>query len=127
MFKLFNRQAFFVLCLILLSLGLFFANYLPGSWLSGWDSLHPELNYNAHFERNSSLWLGFRGLGTIDGQAHSTNLVHTGLVWLLDLFLPASILRYVVVFLGHLIGGIGAYKLLEFLLPKSKRASVAAF
>ena len=37
--------------LSLISLILCITNYIPGTFLSGWDTLHPEFNFGLNFER----------------------------------------------------------------------------
>ncbi|MDO8452492.1 MAG: hypothetical protein Q7S79_01950 [bacterium] len=100
-----------------LELILFITNYTPGTYLIGWDSLHPEFNYLANFKRQLfSVWQEYRGLGLLDGMAHAANLPHTALAFLLDIILPQSLVRYVLVLSLHLFGGIGAYQLIRKIL-----------
>lgn len=108
-----------IILLVAVELLIFATNYKPGTYLLGWDNLHPELNYAANFKRNIfALWQEYRGLGVLDGMAHSTNFVHTSAIWLLDLFLPKSVLRYVFVLSMHFLGGFGMYKLLVRIFKK---------
>lgn len=105
-------------------------NYIPGTWLSGWDSTQPELNLKGHLIRDfSSVWQEYRGLGVLDGMAHGANLVHLLYVWFLSLVLPPNMIRYVFVMIMHAVGGIGAFVLIRYLLKAKLKllGTVAAF
>jgi hypothetical protein len=44
-----------------IEIALFFANYVPGTYLYGWDSVLPELNFKLNFFRNiTSVWQEYR-------------------------------------------------------------------
>src|SRR3989304_879402 len=61
---------------LLVEILLFKSNYVPGTWLTGWDSTQPELNISEHFSRNfGAVWQEYRGLGVLDGMGHAPNLV----------------------------------------------------
>lgn len=107
--------------LIILETVLFLTNYDRGTYLLGWDTIMPEFNFQANLWRNiSGVWATYRGLGLLDGMAHTANLVHTLCIWLLSFFFPQNMLRYVFTFTMHLLGGIGVYKLLTSLTDKDK-------
>lgn len=94
--------------LIFLSVLLFIANYTHGTFLTGWDNLHPEFNILLNLKRNLfAVWQGYRGLGLIDGQAHSANLIHTFITGLFSLVVPMNMIRYIVILLLHVSGGLG--------------------
>ncbi|MBI2612150.1 hypothetical protein HYW54_05425 [Candidatus Gottesmanbacteria bacterium] len=93
------------------------ANYQPGTFLVGWDNVMPELNFAANLERNVfSVWQEYRGLGLLDGMAHAALLPHTLGIYLLSLFFPLSILRYISIFSLHLLGGVGMFFFLRKIL-----------
>jgi hypothetical protein len=74
--RLLNYLPFIII--IGVSLLLFFFNYLPGTYLIGWDNIMPELDLWLNIKRNIfAVWQDYRGLGLLDGQAHSANLIHT--------------------------------------------------
>lgn len=101
-------------------------NIVPGTWLTGWDSTQPELNFKLNLVRSlTSVWQEYRGLGLPDGMAHAANIVHLFYVWILSFVVPDNLVRYVFVFLSHLVGGIGVYKLLQYLLKKSNLIALA--
>lgn len=108
-----------VAAIILLELLLFIVNFRPGTYLIGWDSVMPELNFAANFKRNIfSVWQEYRGLGLLDGMSYAANLPHTAFLWLLHFVLPQSMLRYFFIFLMHVTGGLGMYFLLRKILPQ---------
>ena len=109
--KNFTKPVFlFPLLLILVELILFAANYKPGTYLIGWDNIMPEFNFSANFERSiNSVWQEYRGLGVLDGLAHSANFFHTIYLFLLSIFLPESLLRYIYIHLTHIVGGISFF------------------
>lgn len=108
-----------ILLLILIESALLATNYQLGTYLVGWDNLMPELNLGLNFNRSLvSLWQEYRGLGLLDGLAHSANFLHTFYIWLLSLILPQNLLRYTYIHLTHLIGGIAFYYLIKYLLQK---------
>ncbi|MBN1262978.1 MAG: hypothetical protein JW991_01325 [Candidatus Pacebacteria bacterium] len=115
--KRYLKFFFPILIVLILELVLFKTNYLPGTWLVGWDTTQPELNFKAHLIRGiSSLWQEYRGLGLVDGMAHGANLVHWVYIWLLNLILPAHLIRWAFVFLMHGLGVLGAYWLINHLI-----------
>lgn len=114
----------FPLLLVLTELILFIANYKPGTFLIGWDNVMPEFDIKANFIRSIfSIWQEYRGLGVLDGLAHSANLLHTIYIFLLSTFLPQSMLRYAFIHLTHIAGGLGFF----FLLRKFTKNDKASF
>lgn len=110
--------------LILLELLNLLRNIKPGAYLIGWDNLLPEFNLSLNWQRSLfSLWQEYRGLGLLDGMAHSANLIHTLYITLLSLVLPQNLLRFVFIHSTHLLGGIGLYYLLIY-LTKNKKSSI---
>ena len=120
-----KKDYLYVGLLVLVSLIIFYTNYIPGTYLVGWDNLMPELNFKANFARGLvSVWQEYRGLGVEDGMAHAANLVHTAFLYLLSFIFPNNMLRYVFQIGIHLFGGVGMY----FLIVKGlKRKSEIAF
>ncbi len=73
----FARFEWPVLVLVCVSLLLFVTNCTPGTYLIGWDNTVPEFNLELNFQRIlHGVWQDYRGLGTLDGMAHSANIVH---------------------------------------------------
>jgi hypothetical protein len=101
-----------ILILIILGIGIFvaFKNYVPGTWLLGWDSLVPELNFKLNIARSlSAVWQEYQGLGLLGGMAHAADLPRQIFLLISSLFLPTSFLRYFWTFLMLCIGPLGVY------------------
>ena len=102
------------LLFIIIELVLFATNYVPHTYLVGWDNVFPELNFNNALKINLfSVWQQYRGLGVQDGMAHAANLLHTCFLFLLSFILPQNILRYFFHFFMHFLGMAGMYVLLR--------------
>ncbi len=100
------------------------ANYTPGTWLSGWDTLHPEWNFSLAFSRMlDGVWRTDQGLGTVAIQSHMADLPRVVWLWILSFALPTSFLRYSYFFLMLLVGPLGMYALAK----KMKIPSTGAF
>jgi hypothetical protein len=112
--KNFFRKHFhlFILVVIVFLVAIF--NYKSGFWLAGWDNYLPELNFFSSFQRSfCGVWQEYRGLGLLDGMAHTANLVHTLFIFFFSIFLPVNRLRYFFHTLMFLTGGTGMYKLFK--------------
>ncbi|MDR0463160.1 MAG: hypothetical protein LBG64_02995 [Pseudomonadales bacterium] len=100
-------------------------NFTSGTWLVGWDTLLPELNFPEHFSRSlSGVWRQDQGLGAVAAHAHMSELPRIMMLWVLHFVLPLHTLRYIVIFLCLIAGPLGVYFFVkEGLLPatKSKR------
>lgn len=100
-----------VAVIFFLSIIIFQANYVPGTYLIGWDVTMPEFNLWLNLQRTIfGVWQEYRGLGTVDGLAHTANIAHWLYIFLLS-FLPQNIIRYVFIITTHFLGGLGAYYL----------------
>ena len=104
---------------------LFFANYLPGTWLSGWDTLHPEWNLGLYFLRTFfGAWQETYGLGAVSIQAFAAELPRLLVILPLTMFLQASDVRYGYFFLTLCFSALGAYYFISGALNKGKALSV---
>ena len=93
-------------------------NYQPGTWLSGWDTLHPEFNFSLYFTRIfSGVWQEHQGLGAVASQAHPAEIVRMLIYYPFSFFLPQSLLRYGYFFLALILGPLGIYCFLERTYP----------
>lgn len=119
--------------LLLLAVGVVacFANYTPGTFLSGWDTLHPEFNFSLAFERAFfGVFRPEQGLGAVAGHSHMADLPHITFLWLSSFVLnplaqffnlpQASLFRYCYIFLCYLLGPLGMYLFLTHLIPDKK-------
>lgn len=118
-----------ILILFILGLGIFvaFRNYVPGTWLIGWDSLMPELNLKLNIARSlSSVWQEYQGLGLLGGMAHAADLPRQLILAVFSLVIPASFLRYFWAFLMLVAGPLGIYLLISrALIVKSGLGKIA--
>ena len=116
-----------LLILIAFSLGLAFLNYQPGTTLTGWDNLHPELNFPVNIRRSLfAVWQEYQSLGLLGGMAHAADLPRQLFLAFLSLVLPASMLRYLWTFLMLTLGPLGVYAFLNnyFLKHKFDRQTI---
>ena len=114
-----------VLIILALSLILCFANYTPGTFLSGWDTLHPEFDFALNFKR---MFFGvFRpeqGLGAVAAHSNMADLPRIIILYVLHFVLPLSFLRYSYIFLTLITGSLGMYFLLQKTVVKEKSISM---
>lgn len=105
---------------------LFLTNYVPGTYLVGWDNTMPELNLWLNLKRFIfGVWQEYRGLGTLDGMAHTANVIYWFYSAFLSLFLPTSVIRYIIQVICHLLGGVGVYFLSLHLLNRVRPSAPA--
>lgn len=125
------RNFFFPLVIIGIIIFIAFKNYLPGTWLLGWDNLVPELNFKLNIARSvSAVWQEYQGVGLLGGMAHAADLPRQLVLWGFATFLPASLLRYLWAFLMLMAGPLGVYFLVSKVLLGKKYEllnSVAGF
>ncbi|MFH0773821.1 MAG: hypothetical protein V1922_05940 [bacterium] len=109
---------YYLLVLVLVSLFLCYKNYTPNTFLSGWDTLHPEFNLSQYWGRITTMWQSHQGLGAPPSQAHASEIPRMALVALFTTLFPLSFVRYAYMFLMILIGPIGVYLFLKYLLSR---------
>lgn len=124
----------FPFLLLLITVTICLLNYIPGTFLTGWDTLHPEFNFPQQF---SNIFFGvFRsdqGLGAIAAHSHMAELPRVIFLWLEHFVLPLSFLRYSYIFLCFILGPLGIYFFIRFALlgdlysAKKQLASSASF
>ena len=105
-------------------------NYEPGTYLSGWDTLHPEFNLPFYVKRIVfGAWQEHQGVGAAASQAHAAELPRILLVFILTKILPLSDVRYAFFFLSLSLGALGVYFLSKYLLARDNNRFVlpAAF
>ncbi len=117
----FGRENWPPFLLIAFCLVLSFLNYQPGTWLTGWDNLHPEFNFPVNIQRSIfSVWQEYQSLGLLGGHAHASDLLRQLFLSFLNSYLPSSYLRYLWTFLTLTLGPLGVYFLLSRVLLKPK-------
>src|SRR3989344_1187167 len=97
---------------ILMAVVLFlaFLNYQPGTWLSGWDNLHPEFNFPLNIRRSLfAVWQEYQGLGLLGGMSHAADLPHQILLWIASLAVSPRLVRYGYTFATLLLGPLGMF------------------
>ena len=125
--KQFQRW-FWPLVLMVLVLGLASVTYKPGTWLSGWDTLHSEFDFPLALKRAwSGVWQEHQGMGAVASQAHMTDLVRLPWLVLLWMFLPLSALRYGFFFLTWIFGVLGMYVFLKKVVLAGGKLDSLAF
>jgi len=109
MFSFFKKN-FFVILLVVIATAICGLNYILGTWLSGWDTLHPEFNFALNFQRIfNGVWRPEQGLGAVAGHSHMADLTRVIILWFSHFVLPLSFLRYFYVFLCLILGPLGIY------------------
>lgn len=124
------KKDLFPFFLTLLVLILSLLNYQPGTWLSGWDTLHPEFNFTLNFSRVlSGVWRQEQGLGAVAAHSQMADLPRLILLLPLSLIFPISSLRYFYIFLNLILGPLGVYFFLEKIIFRNQDGlkKVAAF
>ena len=126
--KLYHKgDIFFPLLLFFVVIVLYITNYRPGTWLAGWDTLQPELNFPLYFKHILSVWQEHQGLGAPPAQAHLAELPRLMIYYPLSFILPLFILRFSYFFLTVLVGVLGVYFfILRAIFKKNEAKSKAA-
>jgi len=110
----FIKKNLFVILLVVITIIICGLNYTPGTWLSGWDTLHPEFNFSLNFKRIiSGVWRPEQGLGAVAGHSHMSDFPRQIILYLTHFILPFSFLRYFYIFLCLILGPLGVYFFLE--------------
>lgn len=124
MHKFLQRINLYPLALIAITLVIILTNYTSGTFLSGWDTLHPEFNYSLNIERTlDGVFREEQGLGAVAAHSHMVELVRIPILGFFDLFLPTSMVRYSYIFLCLLAGPLGMYYFLKKTVIKNDTAS----
>lgn len=114
-----KRHILPILGIIALWVFILIQNYTPGTFLTGWDNLHPEFDFALNIKRSLfGVWQEYQGLGLLGGMGHIAALPRELILWTISLVLPTSFLRYAWTFLMLLAGPLGAYGLAWHLIGK---------
>lgn len=109
--KKFPHWPVIVLLLIVILIGI--TNYTPGSFLTGWDNIHPEFNFSLNIFRSVfSVWQEYQSLGLSAGTGYASDFPRQLILYILSIFLPTSFLRYFYHLLTLFLGALGVYILL---------------
>jgi hypothetical protein len=116
----FLKTNILLIVLILISVFVCYKNYVPGTFLTGWDTLHPEFNFKMYWGRIiNGVWQEHQGLGAVGSQAHASEIPRIAILSVLNLFLKMNQLRYAYTFLMLILGPVGVYFLIRRLLERS--------
>lgn len=124
------KNILFPLLLVLICLILIFINYTPGSWLSGWDTLHPEFNFPLNFQRLIfGVFRDNQGLGAVTAHSHMADLPRNIFLFISSIFLPEHFLRFFYIALSIPIGCLGVYFFIKniFLKDYQEKSKPFAF
>lgn len=117
----FLRKYWTVLMLLGIGVVVCLANYTPGTFLSGWDTLHPEFNFPLAFERAfNGVLRPEQGVGAVAAHSHMADLPRIIFLSFLSPLIPMSFLRYSYIFLCFLLGPLGMYIFLRHLISDKK-------
>jgi hypothetical protein len=98
---------------------IYLTNFRGNFWISGWDNLHPELNFGANIARAFfSSWQEYQGLGLPAGHGHATELLREIILWFINIFLPAVDSRKIYLISMLLTGALGMYFFIRNVLLK---------
>lgn len=115
------KHAFFPALIIFITAFISVLNYTSGTFLTGWDTLHPEFNFPLAFYRIfNGVWRVDQGLGTIAIHSHMADLPRVTILWILSQFIRLSDVRYITTFLPLLLGPLGVYFLASHVYLESK-------
>lgn len=113
--------------LVLIALFIAWKNYIPGSYLIGWDSIHPEFNFSLNIGRMlSGVWREDQGLGAIAAHAHMSDLPRVILLWIASFAVPTALLRYLSIFSGLVLGPLGMYFFLKHALSEKLNKTIVS-
>jgi len=122
----FLKNNIYVILLILIASFICYKNYVPNTFLTGWDTLHPEFNFPSYWNRIiNGAWQSHQGLGAVNTQAHASEIPRILFLMLLSLIFKLSDIRYIYAFLMLIIGPLGVYYYVKkiFLADISSKAS----
>lgn len=114
------------LLLVLISTFICIRNYSPGTFLTGWDTLHPEFNYKIYWKRILlGAWQSHQGLGSVSSQAHASEIPRVAFISLLSVFLAVNNIRYLYAFLMLILGPLGVYFYIKKVILEDSDESVS--
>lgn len=110
------------LLLVVICVLLSMANYTPGTWQTGWDTLHPEFNWAINIPRHLfGMWQENQGLGNVGGHSHAADMSRILFLYLSSFFLPLNFLRYFYLFMTLIAGPLGVYFFVKQVLLKDEK------
>lgn len=113
---------YFVVLLALISILVCLTNYTPNTFLSGWDTLHPEFNLSQYWGRITSVWQPHQGLGAPPSQSHASEIPRMSIIALFTTLFSLSFVRYAYVFLMIILGPIGIYLFIVYIFSREEHS-----
>lgn len=114
-----KRVDWFLVTILLITVGVVWLNFKSDVWLTGWDTLHPEFNYGLNIRRLvSGVWREDQGLGALAAHAHMSDLPRVLVLWLSNLIFPVHVVKSIYVSLCLILGPIGVYFFLKYILSR---------
>src|SRR3989344_2191015 len=105
--------------IVIIVLLLYITNFSGNYWISGWDNLHPEFNYQINLNRAIfSSWQEYQGLGLPAGHGHATEFSREIILLFLNIFFPTFFIRKMYILSMLFIGGLGMYFFIRNILLK---------
>lgn len=102
-------------------------NYTPGTFLTGWDNLHPEFDIWTNIKRSIfSTWQEYQGLGLLAGMAHASDLIRQLIILPFTYILPLNLIRYLWHFSMLFLGTLGIFKISTFITKNKFSAFIAS-
>ena len=81
----FIKNYLFEILIFLLVVGIFITNYVPGTYLIGWDSLQTELYPWLAVKRALfSVWQEYQSFGLVTGMAHAADIIRAIFLFLIS-------------------------------------------
>lgn len=100
--------------LIIITVILCFKSFTPETFLTGWDTLHPEFNLSHAFKSVVfGVWRSDQGLGAIAAHSHMSELPRLIYLFIASKLIPLASLRYSYVFLCLILGPLGMFLFLK--------------
>jgi len=120
LFLFFNlKDKIYPIVIIFIAVVISIANFTPDTYLSGWDTLHPEFNYKLNLFRTiTGVFRPEQGLGALSAHAHMVEIPRIIQLWLYDIFLPQNAVRYTYIFSNLILGPLGMYYFLNKIVIK---------
>src|SRR5258706_153521 len=110
-----------ILILFFLWLVIVYTNHIPGTWLTGWDTIHAEFNFGLNVHRSlTAVWQEYQGTGLMGGMGHAADLPRQLILWTLSPIIPAYLMRYLWTMVMLLLGILGTYTLIYDIIQKAR-------
>ncbi len=128
--KLFLSRFYYLLfpfVLVLITILICIFNYTPGTFLTGWDTLHPEFNFSQNLSNVIfGVFRSDQGLGAVAAHSHMAELPRILLLWIFSWVLDLSFLRYTYFYLCLILGPLGIYFFTKSILKPTRHQIISS-